>query len=238
LDSYYETMNIVHLWGSNNMRLLSKTMVALPLIAQLLSSCGSHQKLSGQVPITHEFLSTLESGKDYRFELKSGFNMEVYIKQVNHESITGYSYHYDSNSRLTKLEYAEAFQRIENNVVSISELRRKPYLFTQALDKPMVPITVPDGPNYTREELERKIKKSQKMKEAGTTLTVLGGLAVAGGVIAYIAKDVDNLSGDQKDANTEGAVIGIGMAIAAPGALLWILGSKKERKYKKELDSR
>lgn len=209
------------------------------MIAQLLSSCSPHQKLSRQAPITYEFLSALEPGKDYRFELKAGFNMEVYIKQVNDESLSGYSYQYNSNSRLTKLEYVETFQKIETNVASISVLRRKPYLITRGLDKPMVPITLPEESNYTREELERRIKKSQKMKEAGTTLTVLGALTVTGGVIAGMNKDLDNLSGgSQQDTKTEATVIGIGMAVAVPGVLLWIVGSKKERKYKRELDNR
>jgi len=74
------------------------------------------------------------------------------------------------------------------------------------------------------------------MQTAGITLTVLGGLAVAAGVISAMAKSTDSiLSGESPDTHTEEVIIGVGMIAVAPGVTLMCLGTHKERKYKKEL---
>jgi hypothetical protein len=83
------------------------------------------------------------------------------------------------------------------------------------------------------EELASKIRKSQRMKKAGVTLTVLGGLVVVVGAISAMSK-MDILSGEVPDTHTEEVIVGIGMIAVVPGVPLMCIGIHNERKYKKQ----
>jgi hypothetical protein len=211
------------------MELLFKPLVLLALFVQPFISCYSQQRDSRNEPITRDLLSNLESGKDYLLELKSGTTLEIYIQQVGPEGISGFSYQYLSSRRLTKLDYFETFERIENNVASVTLLKRVPLIITETFEDP---DPIPQQIDYTPEE-RAKIEKFHKMKMVGTTLTVLGGLVVMVGAISAMSK-TDILSGTAPDTHTEEVIVGIGMVAVVPGVPLMCFGIHNERKYKNE----
>ncbi len=214
------------------MKLLLKTLVILALIVLPLTSCISQQRPSRHQQITRDFLLKLETGKDYLLELKSGATLEIYLQDISPERISGFSYYYESRAKVTIPDYSDTFETIEKNVARITLLKREPLIYSKA-----VYVPTPPSPevSYKPEELI-KIQKFQKMKKAGFSITLLGGLAVTAGVISAMAKSTDSvLSGESPDTHTEEVIIGVGMLAVVPGVTLMCLGTHKERKYKKEL---
>jgi len=61
------------------MQLTKITMVVLVPLASLLSSCYSYKNITRKEAITKEFLSKLEPGKKYKFELMIGETQTIYI---------------------------------------------------------------------------------------------------------------------------------------------------------------
>jgi hypothetical protein len=71
-------------------------------------------------PITRSFLSTLESGKDYKFELKAGQRFKVHIDSINVETISGWIYQKDAEGKTSKIRYSSTFSDVEIYVAEIS----------------------------------------------------------------------------------------------------------------------
>ena len=121
----------------NSFILLAKWMVIFSLVVLLLSSCNSYQSLTRKRPITRDFLSRLQPEKKYKFELKTGYKVKIYIQAVNLDNVTGFTYQYDYNNKLTKIDYQETFETIEQNVSAISVLKPNPYLIAGAVVIPV-----------------------------------------------------------------------------------------------------
>jgi len=92
----------------------------------LLLSCASHKEHSNAEPITHEFLSKLESGKKYTFELKSGQTQKVGVTKIEDETISGYVLYEGTDGKTIRTSYSSSFESIERNVARITERKTDP----------------------------------------------------------------------------------------------------------------
>jgi len=110
-----------------------KQLVVMVLLAQLLFSCKSYQSITKTEKINKDFLSRLEPGKKYMFELRSGLRPIVEVMHVAHDTITGNIYQDDASGKRTKSSYSGSFESIEKDVVKISVRKNNPYLTTAAI---------------------------------------------------------------------------------------------------------
>jgi hypothetical protein len=124
------------------MKLLIHRASILALLAFTLPSCYSYKNISKRKPITREFLSGLEPGKKYQFELLIGETQTIYITAVSGETIHGILYRggkivKDKNATLvnpvtgqfeyqdvyvkeTQSSYSDSFENVMKNVNRIS----------------------------------------------------------------------------------------------------------------------
>jgi len=85
---------------------------------------------------------------------------------------------------------------------------------------------------------EKKLKQAKKEKIVGIVLSCLGGAAIAGTVGGYYAiKNKNNYSSFENRALVLQVGIGSSIAFLATGIPLSIVGSVKEKKYRKKLKS-
>jgi hypothetical protein len=115
-----------------------KPGIVLVILASVLSSCYSHKDITKKEPITQDFLSTLEPGKRYVFELKIGQIQTIYITSVDGQRVTGYLYPNGYNKK-DKIVYDERFENIVKYVAKISERKINPAKTTVAI---LVPAAV------------------------------------------------------------------------------------------------
>lgn len=101
-----------------------KALTLLLITSQLLSSCYTYTKLTNEIPITSEFLATLEAEKTYNFELKSGLTLTILVTCVELETVSGY-YSVGSNKKMDQ-EWSSTFEDIKIYVTSISERKFNP----------------------------------------------------------------------------------------------------------------
>jgi hypothetical protein len=120
------------------MKLITKPGLLLVLLSSLLYSCYSHKDITKKVPITQDFLSTLEPGKRYLFELKIGQIQTIYVTGVDGQRVTGYLYPNGYNKK-NKIVYDEQFENIVKYVAKISERKINPAKTTVAI---LVPAAV------------------------------------------------------------------------------------------------
>lgn len=82
-----------------------------------------------------------------------------------------------------------------------------------------------------------KVEKYRKMKNTGTTLTVLGGVLFVGGYVAMINSSFNVWTGDESGNFEAGAVAYLlGAGGLGSGIPLWIVGANNHRKYKDKLE--
>ena len=112
--------------------LLKKHAALLALLVPLLVSCYSYKSITKNEPVTREVLSTLESGKTYAFELKTGFVFKVYVERIEADTIVGYAFLEGADGKENKIRYSEGFENVVKHVAKISLWKHNPYL-TSAL---------------------------------------------------------------------------------------------------------
>ena len=110
----------------------------LVLLSSVLYSCYSSKDITRKEPITQDFLSTLEPGKRYVFELKIGQIQTIDITSVEGQRVTGYLYPNGYNKK-NKIAYDERFENIITYVAKISERKIDPAKTTIAI---LVPASV------------------------------------------------------------------------------------------------
>ena len=124
------------------MQLLNHRASILVLLTFMLSSCYSYKSISRREPITREFLSKLEPGKKYEFELMIGETQTIYITAITGETIYGVLYQdgkivkdkstssvsavtgqieqLDVYVKTTQINYSDSFENVMKNVAKIS----------------------------------------------------------------------------------------------------------------------
>ena len=96
-----------------------KSLAMLVSLSLLLSSCYSYQRITKTEPITRNLLSTLQPGKDYKFELKSGAIQTIFVTAVDGDTIKGFLYQ-RVNGKMTQSDYLDTFENIEKSVSTIA----------------------------------------------------------------------------------------------------------------------
>ena len=123
-------------------RLFMKTIMTSALMLVLLSpvlySCYSSKDVTKKEPITQDFLSTLELGKRYEFELKIGQIQTIEVTGVDGQRVKGYLYPNGYNKK-NKIVYDERFENIVKYVAKISKRKIDPVKTTVAI---LVPSSV------------------------------------------------------------------------------------------------
>jgi len=101
-------------------------------------------------------------------------------------------------------------------------------------------ITIRSFAQENSEKLQylSKVEKYRKMKNAGATLTVLGGVLVVVGLVTMSNSTYDLWTGDETGNFEAGAAAYlVGAAGLGSGIPLWIVGAHNQRKYKSKFES-
>lgn len=116
-----------------------KSGLMLLLLSSVLYSCYSSKDITKKEPITQDFLSTLEPGKRYVFELKIGQFQTIYVTGVDGHRVKGY------HNKKNKIAYDERFENIVKYVAKISEIKIDPVKTTVAIVIPaavIIPLVI------------------------------------------------------------------------------------------------
>lgn len=116
-------------------------VLVLVFLSLLVSSCYSSKDITKEEPITPDFLSTLEPGRYYSFELKIGQTQAIYITGVGGETITGYLYPHD-HTKKGKTAYTDSFENIVQYVAKISVRKIDPLKTSIAIAIPVVTVVI------------------------------------------------------------------------------------------------
>lgn len=121
---------------------------------------------------------------------------------------------------------------------------------TFAESSPVEPVTVSPlylQPNASPLNAKKFSIPGERKKKVGSTMTVLGGLLIVGGIVTYASSDPDYYrSTYNQNTNTTTVetidpkrVLGVlmmvaGTGVAVPGALLWSKGARQYNRYMEE----
>ena len=132
---------VVYLAEKTNqaMKPIIKLAGMLIFASALFSSCHKMKDITREQPITLEFLSGLEPGKRYEFELKIGQIQTIYVTGVDDGRITGYVYP-NANSKKDQIAYSDSFENIVKSVAKISVRKTDPLGTSLAIIIPVATI--------------------------------------------------------------------------------------------------